>query len=121
MRTRSSEQEDYLLRIIRQAAEALRRLREMLTSSAAASPTVRAEVHDAVGQLLGPDAALLSRLDAETAVRLLGDHVRAGLWADLLDLDATASVAGGDEIAATTQRTRAAALRAAAARSDENL
>ena len=57
MRSRSSEQEDYLFRIIRQAAEALRRLREMLTGSAEASETVRRDASIAI-DVVDPIAAV---------------------------------------------------------------
>lgn len=114
MRLRNSEQEDYILRIIRQAAEALRRLREMLTGSAEASETIRREAGIAIEGLLGEVAPLLTRVDADTAVRLVGSQTRIALWADLLELEADASERAGDAGEASTHRARAAALRAAA-------
>lgn len=114
MRLRNSEQEDYILRIIRQAAEALRRLREMLTGSAEASETVRREAGIAIEQLLGEQAPLLTRVDAETAVRLVGSQARIALWADLLELEADACNRAGDTTGASAHRDRAVALRTAA-------
>lgn len=116
MRSRSTEQEDYLLRIIRQAAEALRRLRELLTASAESGPVVRQEVYAATEQLLGAQSALLTRLDAETAVRLVGSRRRTQLWADLVELEADACDCAGDTVGGAANRARAAALRAAAER-----
>lgn len=113
MRARNSEQEDYILRIIRQAAEALRRLREMLTGSAEASETVRREAGIAIEGLLGEAAPLLTRVDADTAVRLVGSQTRIALWADLLELEAEACERAGDASEASTHRARAAALRTA--------
>jgi hypothetical protein len=114
MRARSSEQEDYLLRIIRQAAEALRRLREMLTGSAEAGEAVRRDAGIAIEQLLGEVSPLLARVDADTAVRLVGSQTRIALWADLLELEADACERAGDASEASTHRARAAALRTAA-------
>jgi hypothetical protein len=102
--------------MIREAAEALRRLREMLTGSAEASATVRREVEIAIGQLLGESSALLTRVDAETAVRLVGNDKRIALWADLLELEADACERAGYETEASAHRARAAALLGAAAK-----
>ncbi|MBA3560687.1 MAG: hypothetical protein H0W30_19075 [Gemmatimonadaceae bacterium] len=114
MLKRTAGREDYLLRIIRQAAESIQRLREMLMASADASPHVRQEVHSSTQRLLGVQAALLTRLDAETAVRLVGSRSRAQLWANLVELEADACDCAGDTIEGTRHRVRAAALRAAA-------
>jgi hypothetical protein len=114
MLSRSTAQEDHLLRIMRQAAEALRRLREMLTTSTDTGPTVRHEVHGAIEQLLGAQNALVTRLDAETAVRLVGSRRRTQLWADLVDLEADAWEGAGENAGGASFRKRAAALRAAA-------
>jgi hypothetical protein len=114
MRLRNSEQEDYILRIIRQAAEALRRLREMLTGSAEASETVRREAGIAIEGLLGEVAPLLTRVDADTAVRLVGSQTRIALWADLLELEADACDRAGDTTEGSAHRARAVALRTAA-------
>jgi hypothetical protein len=113
MGTHGGEQEDYLIRIIKQAAEAIRRLRGELSESAAAIPAILAESNSAIEQLLGAQAEMLARLDTETAVRLVGSSRRAQLWADLVELEADASDIGGDAVAAATKRARAVALRAA--------
>jgi hypothetical protein len=113
MGTRSGEQEDYLIRIIKQAAEAIRRLREKLTTSATSSPGIRQEVNSATEQLLGAHAVMLARLDAETAVRLVGSRRHAQLWADFVELEADACYVEGDFVAGAVRRVRAEELRAA--------
>lgn len=114
MPRRDSQREDYLLRIIREAADALRRLRKRLTASAGAAAAVREESRVAVTELLGEQASLLTRLDADSAARLIGNKERVELWADLVELDADACVALGDTASEATYRARASAIRAAA-------
>jgi hypothetical protein len=113
MRFRSSEQQDHILRLIQQAAEALRRLRGRL-GGGDAPEVVRQDAAAAIGALLGAEGFLLTRLDAESAARLAGDAARVSVWADLLDVDAEAAAAAGDAAAARASRARAASLRAAA-------
>ncbi len=115
MRVRNSGQEDYLLRVIREAAEALRRLREMLTGTAQSASSVRAEVADTISMLLGPEAPLLQQLDADTAVRLLNDERVLALWISALDLQADALAADSSADVDAIRR-RADALRAAGVR-----
>lgn len=115
VRTRSATHEDYVLRLIRQAADALRRLRLRLAGADDAPAAVRHDAAAAVEALLGAEAPLLTRLDAPSAVRLVGDPQRVALWHGLLDVEAAAAHAEGDLRAATAGRERATALRAAAA------
>jgi hypothetical protein len=115
MRVRSGEREDYVLRIIRQAAEALRLLRVRLTAGGDAPAVVRARAAAAAEGLLGADAPLLARLDATSAVRLVADPRRVALWHELLDLAADAAESDGDPAGAAALRGRARALAAAAA------
>ena len=82
-----SAREDYLLRMLQQAAEAIRRVRERLAGGAPATELLP-EIRAAEGELLGPQAELLRRLDARTAGERLGDARRARLWADLLRAEA---------------------------------
>jgi hypothetical protein len=102
----SSQREDYLIRLLTQAAAALRRLRERLAGGAAAGEIVR-EAEAAEGELLGRDAVMLRALDPATAAGLLGDPRRAALWGELLLVEATAQRQLG-------QAERAAALEARA-------
>ncbi len=116
MRARSGDREDYVLRVIRQAAEALRLLRLRLAGGADSPEVVRRQAAAAADALLGPDAPLLARLDARSAARLVGDPRRVALWRGLLDVEAAAVEAGGgDRARADALRARARALAAAAA------
>jgi hypothetical protein len=117
MRTRSSEQEDTLLRLIQQLAAAARRLRELLTESADSSASVRVEVGQSIALVLGKESTLLSGIDAASAVRLVRSRARLEMWIALLELDADACDRGGLVPEAGARRARAAALRAAAVRS----
>ncbi len=115
MSIRRSDQDDYILRLIRQAAEALRRLRERLTHSAASPETVRHEAAAATDALLGPEAPLLRRLDPRSAARLLGHPGQVAMWAELLEAQADAAHAARDLEGAGALGARAKALREAAA------
>ena len=113
MRGRDSEQEDFLLRIIRQAGDALRLLRERLLNGAHAPEVIRQQAVFAIEGLLGAQAGILGRVDAASAVRLVGDSTRVGLWAALLDVEGDALEAAGNAEQASLRRARANALRAA--------
>ncbi len=119
MRTRNTEQEDHLLRLIKQAAEALRRLREQLAGSAEAAPSVRDEVRQSVAQLLGDEGPLLGVIDAHTAVRLLGSARKLEVWTQLLELEADAAEQHNKTSEAQALRARVTSLRAAAAQLGE--
>lgn len=114
MRPRGNTQEDYLLRIIRQAAELLRQLRRRLLGGEESAATIRRDAAAAIDLLLGSQASVLGLLDTESAVRLLGHPALVELWTALLDVEADAADADGDASAAMRRRTRAAALRRAA-------
>jgi hypothetical protein len=89
-----SAREDYLLRMLQQAAEAIRRVRERLAGGAPATellPDVRA----AEAELLGTQAGLLRMLDARTAAELLADARRMRLWAELLRAEADVHAGAG--------------------------
>jgi hypothetical protein len=113
VRARNSEQEDYLLRVIRQAGDVLRLLRERLLRGAHAPEVVRQQAGHAIEGVLGAQAGLLARVDPATAVKLVGDAQRVALWSALLDVEADAIAAGGDTEQAARRHARAAALRAA--------
>lgn len=116
MLSKNSENEDDLLQMIQQMGRAVARLREMLTSSAEAGPTVRAEVAQRVGILVGGDANMLRLLDADSAVRIVGRRVRVDLWAELLEVESAAWLQEGSVERAAGLNARATALRAAAER-----
>ena len=87
-----SAREDYLIRMIQQLGEVLRRLRQRLTGEV--DPRDAAEVDGqagaAIATLLGPQAPLLQQLDPASAVRIVGDADRVGLWIALLRVQADA-------------------------------
>ena len=116
MRPRGNTQEDYLLRIIRQAAELLRQLRRRLTGGEASADDVRRDAATAIEFLLGSQAPVLALLDPGSAVRLVGHPALVTLWAALLDVEADAADAGGDALFAARRRARASELREAARR-----
>jgi hypothetical protein len=105
----ASARDDYLQRLITQAAEALRRLRSRLGTGDSVE-SVRAEADAAIGTLLGPQREMLERLDAWSAINLLGDAARARAWVDLLALQADTRDAQGDSTRADAVRQRVAAL-----------
>jgi hypothetical protein len=114
MHARGNSQEDYLLRMIRQAADVLRRLRHRLTGGGDAPEVVRQDAIAATEMLLGSQSAVLGMLDPASAVRLVGHPEIVALWAAFLDLEAGALDATGDASTAERRRTRARALRDAA-------
>lgn len=107
-----SQREDYLLRLLRQAAEALRRLREALTGEASPGEIER-EADAAIGELLGPRYSLLSSLDSTSAASLVADPRRIELWTDLIRVQAGARRRSGDEESAVALERRADSLTAA--------
>jgi hypothetical protein len=114
-----SAREDYLIRMIQQLGDVLRRLRQRLTGQVDAgdAAAIDGEAGAAVATLLGPQAPLLQQLDAASAVRLVGDADRVALWIGFLRLQADARRANnrpGDDSAARLAA-RAAALEQAAA------
>jgi hypothetical protein len=114
MRPRGNTQEDYLLRIIRQAGEMLRQLRWRLLGGETSAETLRLDAAAAIDLLLGSQASVLGMLDPDSAVRLVGHPAVVQLWCALLDVEADAADASGDPAVATRRRTRALALRDAA-------
>ena len=101
-----SQREDYLLRLIRQVTEALRRLREALQAEAAPAE-IENGAEAAISELLGPRSALLSSLDAVSAASLVADQRRVELWASLLRVQSAARSRMGDEAGAAALEQRA--------------
>jgi hypothetical protein len=108
-----SAREDYLLRMMQQATEAVRRVRERLHGGEPPAALLP-EIHAAERELLGTQRDLLRRLDPRTAAELLGDARRARLWAELLRAEAAVHAAGGHGDAAAAAERRADVLDAAA-------
>ena len=115
MRPRGNTQEDYLLRIIRQAAETLRRLRHLLAGGGGTPEVVRMDAVAATEALLGSQASVLSLLDPLSAVTMVGHPAVVNVWVALLEVEAGAADAMGDREIAARRRARALALREAAA------
>jgi hypothetical protein len=109
--------EDYLIRLIQQLGEVLRRLRARLTGEPTSGDV--AEIHREAGaaitSLLGPQAMLLQQLDANSAARVVGDAERVALWTAFLRVQADAQRASGRAEAADRLAARATALEQAAA------
>jgi len=114
VRPRSNSQEDYLLRIIRQAGELLRQLRRRLLGGEVSAESIRYDAAAAIDLLLGAQAPVLGMLDAMSAARLVGHPAVLELWCALLDVEADAAEASGDRASAARPRARARALRNAA-------
>ncbi len=113
VRSRSSNSEDYLLRLIKEAAAALRLLRHKLMGTADAPEAVRDQAAIAIGALLGARAPILERIDAESAVRLVADYEQVMLWAALLEVEGDAALRAGDPAGAEALGDRARTLRVA--------
>ena len=101
--------DDYLVRLITQAAAAMRRLREKLIGGGAPGD-VSHDAGAAIGELLGPQRMLLERLDAASARQIVGNPDTVRAWSGLLLLQADAEDARGDAAASQRLRSRARAL-----------
>jgi hypothetical protein len=111
-----SAREDYLIRMIQQLGEVLRRLRARLAGKVDAGDAaeVEREAGAAIASLLGPQAPLLQHLDPASAVRLVADANRVALWVGFLRVQADAQRAAGRADAADRLAARAEALERAA-------
>lgn len=112
MRPRGNTQEDYLIRMIQQAAEVLRRLRQRLTGGGGSPEQIRHDAAATVDLLLGAQSGVLAMLDPISAATLVGRPDVVHLWAALLDVQAGASEP--DDAEAYRMRARAQSLREAA-------
>lgn len=101
--------DDFLLRLIAQAAEALRGLREKLSGGGAADEVAR-DASAAIGALLGPQRTLLERLDPASARHIVGNADTVRAWSALLVLQADAVQTLGQQASAERLRMRARAL-----------
>jgi hypothetical protein len=113
MRTRGNTQDDYILRLIQQAANALRVLRHRLMGTSDSPEGIRAGAEAAIGALLGTRATLIEKLDAASAAQLVGHPEHVTLWADLIDVEADALDRLDDPTGAAKRRQRARELRSA--------
>src|SRR5918992_1625011 len=108
--------EDYLIRLIQELGEALRRLKARLSGKVESGEAaeIDREAAAAIASLLGPHETLVRQLDATSAVRVVGDPDRVALWAQLLRVQAQAQRLDGRDDAAKRLDTRASALEDAA-------
>lgn len=113
-------QRDYILRLLEQAAAALRRLRELLGAGTAEPVAVIDEARAAQAALFGDTWTLLQRVDVATATSLIRDSRQLAMWADLLRVEAEANRSLGDVARAEHLETRATGIAAAAARMKPN-
>jgi hypothetical protein len=100
--------QDYLLRMIEQAFDVLRRILKRRQSGELAQ-AVR-EADGAVDEILGPAAAVAVRLDSATAAQLIREPERVALWAGVVAEKAEALRELGDEPAARAAGRRALEL-----------
>ena len=115
-----SAREDYLVRMIAQAAAAIRRLRERLAGGGSADEVVR-DAGAAIGELLGPQRPMLDLLDPRSATSLLGNDERVGHWIAFIRLQADAERLSGSESRAMQLERRANALELALSQSLQEL
>ena len=101
--------DDYLLRLITQAAAAMRRLRELLVGGGSAEEVVR-DAGAAISALLGPQRSLLERLDAASAASIVGNADTVRAWSSLLLLQSEAEAIRGNTAEANRLSARARAL-----------
>jgi hypothetical protein len=104
--------DDYFLRLIQQVAAMLRRLRERVEGGALPDEITR-DAGAAIGELLGPQRALMEMLDAKSAAALVGDADRLDLWIALIRMQSSAALSGQDTSKAAYLNARADALEAA--------
>jgi hypothetical protein len=101
--------DDYLLRLIQQVAATLRRLRERVEGGALPDEIAR-DAGLAIGELLGPQRALMEMLDAKSAAALAGDPERLDLWIALIRMQSHAALDAHDDMKAARLSARADAL-----------
>jgi hypothetical protein len=107
------QQEDYLIRLIRQAFDVLRRLRAKLMGDPLAADDVVRGAREAQAELLGPLFGAMTMVDPDTAVGLMRDRERLEAWVELMRLEADALRAAGDAAGADTVARRADAVQEA--------
>lgn len=104
-----SARDDHLLRLIQQAAAALKLFRERLLRGEATDLLSR-DISVAISALLGPQRPLLERLDGWSAANLVGDPERVQLWSELLALQSKADHTAGHRANALALSARSEAL-----------
>lgn len=103
------DERDYLLKMIAAAAAAVARLREKLVGGGDPA-SIAAESREAQAALLGRDAGVLLMLDPRSAAQVLGDRQRLEQWRALLQVEADALRAAGQEPQARAVEARITAM-----------
>lgn len=112
----SGQREDYILRMIAEAALAARRLLARLRCcTPAETRRIQDEVERAEAGLLGPILPAARAVDAETAATMIGDPRLLVAWSDLLGVKVEAYRSLGDLERARATDARKRALLAAVA------
>jgi hypothetical protein len=107
-----SSREDYLLRVIRQMGAVLARMLG-LKNGGQVHEAAQA-LDDAEGELLGPLAEVVPRVDSATAAHIISDPQRIAAWARLLHERADLLRLAGDTPGAELAAARAGELAAEA-------
>ena len=107
-----SSREDYLLRIIRQMGAVLARMLGLKNGGQVQEALQTLD--DAEGELLGPQADVVPRLDSATAAHVLGEPQRIAAWARLLHERADLLRLAGDEAGARSSESAPGAGRRSA-------
>lgn len=107
-----SSREDFLLRMIRQMGAVLARMLGLKNGGQVQEALQTLD--DAEGELLGPMAQVVPRLDSATAAHVLGEPQRVAAWARLLHERADLLRLAGDETGASLVSQRARELAAEA-------
>ncbi|HST61418.1 MAG TPA: hypothetical protein VLK84_22120 [Longimicrobium sp.] len=107
-----SAREDYLLRMIQQMGAVLARMLGLKNGGQVQEALQTLD--DAEGELLGPMAQVVPRLDSATAAHVLGEPQRIAAWARLLHERADLLRMAGDDAGARLAAQRAVELAAEA-------
>jgi hypothetical protein len=102
----SPQREDYVSRQIRAIAAMIARMMGLRLSGE--TEKARVELEGAYTLLLGPQAALIRRVDAATAARLIGSREKVLAFSQLLEEETEQE---SDEVRRTFLRERAAEVR----------
>lgn len=103
-----SSRDDYLLRMIRELGAVVARM--LGQKSGGQLHAAMQTLEEGEGELLGPLAAVVPRVDSATAAHIIGDPQKIAAWARLLHERADLLRLAGDEAGAGLAAARAAEL-----------
>lgn len=101
-------QRDFILRMIEAVGATLRRVLKRRDENDL--PGARQDVAQAIGEVLGPGAAMVPMVDSITAANLVSDPARLALYCQLLEVDSDLLADMGQGDRAVTTRRRATEL-----------